>query len=59
MNETTVKKAEREAVRFLKAVEAWRQRRKDCPEIYTTKEGGALHRASLDLTRALTKMRKR
>ena len=59
MIEARVKEAEKEAQRFLKAVFAWYKRlSEDDYATYGSKEGGALRRASLDLTRALAAMRK-
>lgn len=62
MNSTTVKNAETEAKRFLQRVHDYNERMKrDCPMsgyIGNTIEGGALKRASLDLTRALAALRR-
>lgn len=53
-----------ETKRFIKAAEARKKRAKDDNEderwmMGQTKEGGALRRASMDLTRALAKLRGR
>lgn len=52
--------ASQEARRFLKAEKAWRDRidLEDMEHWRASKEGGALRRASLDLTRALAELRK-
>lgn len=47
-----------EIERFQKAADAWNDRLLKDPRIFSSKEGGALRRASMDLTRALTRMRK-
>jgi hypothetical protein len=66
MKEVNVKVAVEEATRFLKRAAEWEataERHSFGPlsrDSYVThggKEGGALRRASLDLTRALSKMR--
>jgi len=60
MTATTVKKAISEAKRFLDAAEAWEDRcKEDKLAFLGSKEGGTLRRASLDLSRALSEMRKR
>ena len=46
-----------EARKFIKCAAAWKKHLKDNGEIRTSKEGGACKRASMDLTRALTKVR--
>lgn len=60
MNELTIKTAEQEALRFLGRVKEYRERQKrdDSSSVYGTKEGGAVRRASLDLSRALSNLRK-
>ena len=62
MDQKIIKEAEREAVRFLKALRDWYDRmeadRRDGLVFLATREGGALRRASMDLTRALAEMRK-
>ena len=50
--------AELEAVRFQQRVRELRQAIRDNPESRNPVERGALRRASMDLTRALAKMRK-
>lgn len=60
-----IKAAEAEAKRFLERVAEWRKAQR--PKTYalgtytpaTPRESGAMKRASLDLTRALAKMRRR
>ena len=60
-----IKAAEAEAKRFLERVAEWRRAQR--PKTYalgtytpaTPRESGAMKRASLDLTRALAKMRRR
>lgn len=65
MNFAAIETAEAEAQRFLECVERLRQRldadKAMANSFYITgcKESGALRRASMDLTRALTEMRKR
>jgi hypothetical protein len=58
MKEKNIKEAVLEAKRFLYRAEDWLALDNQYKCISGTKEGGALRRASLDLTRALTKMRK-
>jgi hypothetical protein len=60
MKLASINVAEAEARRFLDAVEAHRARvaKGDVYEFVGFKESGALRRASLDLTRALSEMRK-
>ncbi|HXE05179.1 MAG TPA: hypothetical protein VN579_04260 [Bryobacteraceae bacterium] len=60
MNAKTVKAAIAEAHRFLEAAKAWERRIGDNGSIYwaASREGGAVKRASMDLTRALADMRK-
>ena len=62
MDTKSVKDAVHEATRFLKAAKAWHERMeidlKDNLRFLNTREGGALRRASMDLTRALAAMRK-
>lgn len=62
MNDDKIKEAKAEAKRFLKRVtelEEMRARNKgDMWSAYGMKEHGAVKRASLDLTRALAKLRK-
>jgi hypothetical protein len=59
MNEAQIKEAKREAVRFIKAVDAWHKRfSQEDFDLYASKEGGSLRRASMDLTLALAQMRK-
>lgn len=54
-----LKVAEQEAKRFLERAKAFRKRGTEDPHMkYGTKESGALHRASLDLTRALAELRR-
>ena len=55
-----LKAAESEAHRFLSAVQAAKERLKDVPGLFVfpSKEGGAVRRASLDLTRALATLRR-
>lgn len=60
MNPESIKHAKAEAKRFLEAVFAVEKSQPDAP-VYgynTSKETGALRRASLDLTRSLAVMRK-
>ncbi len=61
MIKESVLNARNEAKRFIETTEKLLERMKDdnCSDIcYGTKEGGACRRASMDLTRALAKMRK-
>lgn len=60
MNPKSVKTAEVEAKRFLEAISKVEKSQPDAPSYgyNTSKETGALRRASLDLTRALAEMRK-
>ena len=46
-----------EAQRFVKTAFAWKKRIKEDGSVWTSKEGGACKRASMDLTRALAAMR--
>lgn len=55
MNRENIRKAVNEAYRFLEAYEEFIKK----PDHYTMPERAALRRASLDLTRALAKMRER
>ena len=59
MTEDLIEEAITCAVSFREAADAWLKRKKDDGEYfpYATKESGALRRASLDLTRALARMR--
>lgn len=65
MKVENILEAEQEAKRFLKRLKEVKEselnknrfKDKDRPYTYTSKETGALKRASLDLTRALSKMR--
>lgn len=47
-----------EIARFNETVNAWNERILECDTPYSTKESGAMRRASLDLTRSLALMRK-
>lgn len=61
MEQKEVDAAIAEAKRFIKAAEAWKKREAEERDGYTvsgTREGGAMKRASLDLTMALAQMRK-
>lgn len=58
MRYNDIKEAQGEAERFLKRVDEYITVHKNTDQPYSSKEGGALKRASLDLTRALAKMRK-
>mgnify|MGYP001581689419 CR=1 FL=1 len=60
MNDTSLKKAESEAKRFLKAASDWRAATKGdaYPFLCGCKESGALRRCSMDLTRALADLRR-
>ena len=62
MDPKTIKEAVHEATRFLKAANAWHDRQtedlKNDSRCFNTAEGGSLRRASMDLTRALARMRK-
>jgi len=65
MDKERIKAAEDEAKRFLSRVTAWRKAQGTYEghgghrfSLDTPKQGGALRRASLDLTRALAEMRK-
>lgn len=53
----------REAERFIKKAQAWMERHhaesQSSWTCYNTREGGAMDRASLDLSEALVKLRKR
>lgn len=53
-----VKEAVSEAKRFISRAAEWLALDNQYKTISGTKEGGALRRASMDLTRALSKMRK-
>lgn len=65
MDKNGIEAAEAEAKRFLSRVKAWRAAQgtythgEHTFEISTPRQGGALRRASLDLTRALADMRRR
>ena len=48
-----------EAQRFVQTAFAWKKRIKEDDAVWTSKEGGACKRASMDLTRALTELRLR
>jgi len=55
-----VDKAISEALRFVKAARAYKERLKIEPTIiYGAREGGSMRRASLDLSRALADLRNR
>ena len=58
MNKDTVKFAMSEAKRFLMTAEAWQKLMKDEAYPPPSREGGAVKRASMDLTRALSDLRK-
>jgi hypothetical protein len=64
MRQADILAAEREARRFIDAVDRFRERHakdqqfRDYMEITGFKETGAVRRASLDLTRSLAEMRK-
>jgi len=60
MHMLNVIEAENEAKRFLLRCEEWKARVKTEQSMYMTQtaEGGALTRASLDLSRSLAKLRK-
>jgi cell wall assembly regulator SMI1 len=60
MHFINVVEAEKEAKRFLLRCEEWKHRAKTEQTMYMTQtaEGGALTRASLDLSRSLAKLRK-
>ena len=60
MNAKTVKAAMAEARRFIEAAKAWERRiaEGDEPAWCPSREGGSVKRASMDLTRALSDMRK-
>lgn len=60
MNEQLISAAVVEANRFLAKYAAYSNKREDKSQWVSTRlEHAALHRASMDLTRALAKMRKR
>lgn len=60
MNRVTVAKAVEEAERFLVAARSWKEALLNRSESYYTvpKEAGACRRASMDLSRALSELRK-
>ncbi|MCA3375677.1 MAG: hypothetical protein INF64_01005 [Roseomonas sp.] len=64
MKKETIATAKAEAKRFLSRVSEWENAQgtykvgEHTFHTYTPKQGGALRRASLDLTRALAEMRK-
>jgi hypothetical protein len=59
MNNDSLQKAINEAKRFLQMAKLFQERAKtDKYAFFGTKEGGAVRRASLDLTRSLAEMRK-
>lgn len=59
MKEINIRDAVFEAYRFINRATIWLDRaKKDDLIEYGSPEGGALRRASMDLTRALAKMRK-
>lgn len=58
MKDTDVKEVVSEAKRFLARAQEWLKLDNQYKDITGTKEGGALRRASMDLTRALSKMRR-
>ena len=59
MDDVTLKRAAVEANRFLTAVANFEEERRGNEMIYFgSKEGGALRRASMDLTRALADLRR-
>ena len=59
MNEHTLKEAVSEAERFLKRAKELQEALKNKPLIfYGTKETGAVRRASMDLSRALSDLRR-
>ena len=60
MNLDTVNEAITEARRFIQRAEAWKKVEAEKAKSYynNPKESGAMRRASMDLTRALAKMRK-
>ena len=59
MNEHTLKEAVSEAERFLKRAKELQDLLKDKPHaFYGTKETGAVRRASMDLSRALSDLRR-
>lgn len=59
MRDNAIDHAIKEARRFIEAAIAWKSRLEGCNYYHPpTKEGGAAKRASMDLTRALTELRK-
>ena len=58
MNLATIIAAKKEALRFLDRVDEYEKRFKDGKWVCQSQEGGALRRASLDLSRSLAQMRK-
>jgi hypothetical protein len=59
MKDEKIAAAEAEAKRFLKRVKEYKERIKaDKYAIYGSREGGALKRSSLDLSRSLADMRR-
>ena len=58
MKEKDIKEAVSEAKRFVTRAAEWLALDNRYKDITGTKEGGALRRASMELTRALAKMRK-
>ena len=47
-----------EAQRFVQTAFAWKKRIKKDGSVWTSKEGGACKRASMDLARALSELRR-
>lgn len=47
-----------EAQRFIQTAFAWKKRIRADDSVWTSKEGAACKRASMDLTRALTELRR-
>lgn len=58
MKHENVIETKAEAKRFLQRLAEWETWGKANPNYYSSKEAGALKRSSLDLTRALAKMRR-
>ena len=58
INNKHLNEVEGEIRRYRKAVAALRDREKNCQFWVCHKETGAIRRASMDLTRALTRLRK-